>query len=40
MNSNYRCNKLSSGGDAYNIAKRKVTARDLVVWSTQEPKTD
>ena len=29
MNSNYRCNKLSSGGHEYSVAKEKVTARDL-----------
>ena len=29
MNSNYRYNKLSGGGDAYGVAKERVTARDL-----------
>ena len=33
-------NKLSSGGNVYSIAGVKVTARNLAVWLTQEPRTD
>ena len=33
-------NRLSGRGDAYSIAGTKVTTRNLVVWSTQEPSTD
>ena len=33
-------NELSGGGDTYGMSVGKVTARNLSVWLTREPKTD